>query len=198
MKSFYVSKRYLALFFFISLILFIFASFWYFILWLGLFFLCVICFRKTIIDYRDFLGRDRKILYTPVSGKLLKFDQEKNEMLFKIPFWGPYGVFLPAPAEVVSVEEKMKVTWPFKRVRIKIILKVLPHHQIVVKLYSCYIFFTPKIWVQAGDKGRLAANIGFLPFGGKVKINLTSAGEAQINHRQWVFVGRTLIASLKD
>ena len=198
MNSFYVSKRYMALFFFVSFILFFIANFWYFLLWFFCFFLGFVFFRKTIIDYRDFLGKDQKILYTPVSGKVIKIDRDKNEMEFRLPFWGPFGIFLPAPCEVVDIEEKIRKHGPFKKAEIKIILSLSSQHQIVVKLYSCYTIFAPKLWIQPGDKGRLAANIGMLPFGGRVKVSCAGVGEMKINDRQWVFVGRTLIASLKD
>src|SRR5690606_30341075 len=107
MNSLYIPIKFIFLFIFISLILFIFGNFWLFVLWLIIFFFFVVAFRKIPIDYKDYLGVEKKIIYSPIHGRVKKIDETNCELVLSMPFWGPFGVFFPARAEVINTDEKL-------------------------------------------------------------------------------------------
>lgn len=198
MKNFYIPPRFITLFIFVSILLFIFGTFLSFFLWLIFFFLIVLAFRKIPIDYKDFLGLDKKILYSPVHGRVKKINAEKGEITLKIPFWGPFGIFFPAPGEVLSAEEKLEKRGPFTKLNFKTKFRITEDQEIAMRVESWYLLIGPRMWIVAGDRGRLAANMGMIPFGGKVYMSLPEGSKLKVKKGSRVQVGRSIIAGLKD
>lgn len=198
MKNFYIPFKFIILF----------VLLFYFFLKIKFYFLSSILpfiflyfswsFRKVVVDYKDFLGIDKNVFYTPIQGSVLRVNDAKNFIKLRIHFYNPFGIFFPFPAEVLSTTLRSKDFKIFKRMYYKINLKTYGNQTVIMEIKSNYIFFKPRLWIVAGDRGRLASNMGMVPFGGIVKVLLPPSSTIQVKEGQKVFIGETIIARIKE
>lgn len=141
---------------------------------------------------------EKKIIYSPIHGRVIKIDEVNKRVILKMPWWGPFGVFFPARAEVMGTDERLVKKGIFTKLDFKAIFKLSENQEIAMKIESWYLLIGPRMWIVAGDRGRLAANMGMVPFGGKVFLTLPEGSKLKVKKGTRVRVGRSIIAGLKE
>ena len=141
---------------------------------------------------------DDGILLSPLDGKLVK--AEDQSLYFRMSPFSHYGIRMPFFGHVRNYKETkiknfrygngqfidMKQNWNLKS---KSFGKI--------KLYFSNLtsYTRVKIYVRSGDKASLGAYIGYLPFGGKVKVDLPESLKLLVDEKDKIQSAQTLIAS---
>ncbi len=89
------------------------------------------------------------------------------------PFWNEKGLYLPIASEI------NQINWSGNKC--KIFLTTLSDSKFDYSLDIESNMLKPHLWILEGDCGRNNANIGFLPFGGKITIYLPKDNDYHIS-----------------
>jgi len=173
-------------------------------------------YRKRVILISDKPGVNKKIIYSPISGEVKKVSTNKNHPVFGedlielqlcLPWWKEMGLYLPIAGYVKDVTVGVKNfsflrlnTWPnidqkegFKG-SLAIILESDDGDSFGLQLVKCPLGMAGRTWVMPGDRGRVAANFGYIPFGGTVLLYLPKFYEILVLEGDKLIAGESLIA----
>jgi phosphatidylserine decarboxylase len=186
-----------------------------FIVWMLTFISILLLFRKPKINYKDSLSNATDIFLSPATGVVIDVHSEvENPITHKkthtvkiaVPLQGPFGLYLPYSSKVNFYDEQEgKKIW--RRDKKPVDLSVIKKQNIVlenklgnvstIQVLRCPLGGRPDIWIRPGDKGRSAANFGYMPFGGSILLSLPSDGDILVKKGDKVVSGETVIAGLK-
>ncbi len=174
---------------------------WYFALY-SVFFLLLLYlglalyfFRRTKVDFSGKRIVEPNIIASPVSGKFIRsFDRDGKKILeLQVAPWKSFGVYLPISSEVINYKSSLE-----DKKGIFTVLKSKVSTEVTLQLSSFVGFITPKVFVREGDRGITGGLMGYLPFGGKVVIELPSDCNILLKSGDKVLSSRTLLASFKE
>lgn len=194
-----ISKRLLAL-----LLISFLVSFKFFLAFLMFVALLYFLFRKTHIDEGKLRSSDNSILLAPISGNSsVKVSGGKARVTIKVGFFKGFGVSMPFDGEVNSYfETNESLTLlkflPVRRTKIILVLKSKLFGETKFILMRTGFIFRPRIWVRSGDKGLVGAYLGFLPFGGKIVIEMKDTVKILTKNNNKAVALATLIASNRN
>lgn len=181
----------------VIIILFFFSKKLFFI-FLFLMILFFFLFRKKRLDERKLSSTDDSILLAPISGKAsLKKSGGKMRVTIKMALFKGYGISMPFNGDILSsfeTSEKLKFL-PLRKSRVIVVLKSEVFGEIKFAISRTDFIFKPKVWVRSGDKGVVGAYVGFLPFGGKIVIEMKETVSILLKNNDNVVALATMIAS---
>tara|TARA_B100001971_G_C18267956_1_gene595938 strand:- start:31817 stop:32467 length:651 start_codon:yes stop_codon:yes gene_type:complete len=216
MKMFFIKKDKLIKLLLITLIIMNFFPWSIITLWcLGL----IIYFytlRRNRINYKEVINIQPDVMLSPVDGVVKEIipninDEFHNVIGTKIRFaqgwFDPCGIYLPMACQIRNTEhydgeyfirnrESLKFTHGFYRNNIT--LKNKANKKSYIELVKCPFGRKPKLWVEAGDKGKLASCIGFVPLGGTVVMTVPNDSEIFCKVGDRVRAGETVISGMRD
>lgn len=162
-------------------------------------------FRRIRIDEAKLSSSDDSILLSPVNGRarVKTSIDDKSIVTIKIGLFRGYGVAMPFNGEVVShieTNEQFKVFGliPSRKVKNILVLKSREFGEVKVILIRPRNLLKSKIWVRSGDKGLAGAYIGYMPFAGKVVIEMKKSVNILLKEKGKVAALSTLIASNRN
>ena len=155
----------------------------------------LLAFRKNAPFYQDFLRLGQETFLAPAQGKIIaiyetffpELDNTYKTIVIKVPWWAEYGVYFPLGAEV---KESKNFRFKVPENKLKLfpevvgdetfgcLMTMLNREVGEFHLFVAHSGFLrrPRFYVRAGDRGRMGANLGFLPFGGIVWLFLAPKG----------------------
>jgi phosphatidylserine decarboxylase len=199
MKKFFLSKDLLKKLLVLSIGLYLVMPSSILILWLLVFGIFLALFRKNKVNFKNTLSNSTDILLSPVGGKVTAINDDRTIIEIKVPITGPYGLYMPFSAQVGMFEkfkeEDNKFTKNIKRY--SVVLRSKLGATAALELISSSIATEVHVWVKTGDKARSRANFGYMPFGGKIKINLPTDSNILISVGDNIIAGSTILAGIK-
>lgn len=215
MKSFFIRKEKLLKILLISLIIFNISSYFIIIPWCLILIGYFLVHRKNNVDYKEVINLQPDVILSPASGRILEILDDVNDefhgvsgtkIRIGISWKDPFGLYLPFSGTVQNVEsfegkslyrytERLTFTNGYNRLNIAISNK--SGCSIYMELLSCILGRKPKIWIEAGDKGKVASCIGYFSFGGSVVITLPKSSELFCKVGDTLSAGETVIGGLK-
>lgn len=120
-------------------------------------------FRKRSFNQSQSLGEN--ILVSPVFGKVSEI--KENQITIRIRLFDSYGISMPTNWDIKNTIYADKEKKLLRSINIG-------DDQFVVQMSFSQIFSNRGAvsWVASGDKAQIGAFLGYLPFGGKVVIQL--------------------------
>ena len=159
----------------------------------------LVLFRKNKVNFKNTLSNSTDILLSPVTGKVLSISDDRRIVEVKVPITGPYGLYMPFSAQIGMFEKlndtDNKFTKNTKRYSVEFQSKL--GATTVIDLVSSVFTTEAHVWVKTGDKARSRANFGYMPLGGKIKINLPTESNVLISVDDNVIAGSTILAGIK-
>lgn len=189
-------KKMLALLF-----IFFFLSFKYFSIILILTIAWLFLFRKVKYDIAQIRATDESIFLAPASGVVKVIDAGSITKIFlRMSFLQGYGISMPFSGDILSYFHTSEVTKllriiPLRRTKIIVGIKSDTLGQTKFIISRRGIIFHPYIWVRSGDKGLVGAYLGYLPFGGKIVIEIENDLNLIVKNKEHVQALMTLLAS---
>ena len=197
-KKFFLSKDFIKKLFVLTLIC-------CFIMPISISFFCIISiiifltlFRKNKVNFKNTLANSTDILLSPVSGKAVNISDDKSVIEIKVPILGPFGLYMPFSAQVgmfEKYEEGNKFTRNSKRY--SVIFRSKLGSATALEVFNSSFATGAHIWLKTGDKARSSANFGYMPLGGKIKINLPAESNILISVGENVIAGSTILVGIK-
>lgn len=183
---------------FLLLIALFFMGFEYLFLFVILYAAVLFLFRKKTIDQSMLRTVDEGILLSPVDGQLLEA-KDKN-LVFKISPFSHYGIRMPFFGHVRNYKETKVKKFQLGKLSLyrydtELELKSKTFGKIKLRFSNLTSYTRVKVFVRSGDKATLGAYIGYLPFGGKVKVDLPENLKLLVDNKDKMQSAQTLIAS---
>jgi len=191
-KYFFASEDLLSRYLMISFICWLFLTGKVFLLMSLVAAVFVILFRKKKIDYQEKASLDENIISSPITGRFLgeKNGDEYKELSFLVFPWNNYGLHMPINGEFFAYAHNDGLLQISIRNNKDKILKL--------KFKTAGDFKKARVFTRSGDNGQLGAIMGYLPFGGKVVIQLPKSCDILIKKGDNVHSYQTLLGSFKD
>jgi|TARA_Y100000590_G_C15534830_1_gene944597 hypothetical protein len=177
---------------------------YFLLLWLGIFILeasilfflfigIISLFRRKNFDLRNKRAIAQTILYSPVFGKChsVKTLEDSQRVVLNVGFIDLYGLYASGTGEFVEVRHEENEGCHMK-------LKAKSNDSVQFSFISRFSFFPAQVFLRAGDKVKLGANIGYLPFGGKVVIDLPLNAKILLKPKDKVKAFSSLLASFNN
>jgi hypothetical protein len=209
-KKFFISSERFVFLMVLTFFLMFFLSFGTFVLWLiGL---CAYLYliRRNKINYKDHYHPSSEVVISPVNGvvksvykKITLEDQGVWQCIeVEIPYFSEWGIYFPMVAEVYHTERQssnrlfrfQKIDFRKKYSEDRLQFMGRTGHQVVLSLLPCPTSMRPRVWCEAGDRGRLGACAGFFPFGGTVAIYLPVECNVLVSMDDQIVAGETVLA----
>lgn len=173
----------------------------YFLIWILLCGVVIFFHRKNFASHKNSLSNAVDIVLSPVTGTIkdITTNDEFNIIKMSVPFWGPFGLFLPFSAEV-SESRKIegKKNWLGKVIskdRVEFQNKL--GHKTLIDITPNMNERKPDVWVKAGDKARSSACFGYVPYGGTITVKVARNAEVLVVKNEKVRAGFTILAGMK-
>jgi len=215
MKSFFIRREKLVKILLISLVIFNLFTYPFIIIWCFSLVLYFVIHRKNSVDFKEVINLQPDVVLSPASGKVLEIQKdvvdefhgvEGTKIRVAISWLNAFGLYLPISGTIQNVERfegqkfyrlknKLSFTNGFNRQNLTI--KNNSDRVIYLELLNCPLGKTPRTWIEAGDKGRLASNIGYFPLGGTVVITLPKDSEVFCKVGDHLRAGETVLSGLK-
>lgn len=173
-----------------------------FILLAGIFYL----FRSPSYVKMDRGQLNQNMIFSPVSGVYLgeKEIKGKRQILIRIPFFSVYSILMPFGGEVVNYEaygkeKKYKSGLRLSGHKIQVVLRAKKtSNMIKLKFKSATKFRAARLWCRSGDRSNIGATLGYLPFGGKIVIELPMKAKVLVKENEYIHACDSIIASVED
>ena len=170
----------------------------YLFLFLLIYFAVLYLFRKKSADQSMLRTVDDGILLSPLDGKFL--EAKDDSLFFKVGFFQHYGIRMPFFGHVRSFKETKTKKFDLGKFSIyqydlELELKSKQFGKIKLHFSNLSSYTKARIWVRSGDKASLGAYLGYLPFGGKVRVDLPENLKLLVKEKDKMLSAQTLIAS---
>ncbi len=191
MKKFFINSELFIKLCVLTFCVLLLLPFEWLLLWMSVISLCFIAFKKNKVLLNDSLSNSTDIYVAPVTGKVVSIDFKSEKVIYEIEMnsFTNFGLYLPCSAKVECIEKNGK------NILIEFINKLNKTTRIIIK--DSKFFTRPHIWPKVGDKGRVSANFGFVPFGGIVKVELDKDINQLVTVGDRVFAGSSPLAGIK-
>lgn len=192
----YVVKRLLVL-----LLISFLVSWTFFFLYIAFTSFIFFLFRKKKIDEAKLRSSDNSLVLSPISGHArIKESGGKFRITIGMGVFRGFGVAMPFEGEVTSfIETSENISLfnflPLRKSKIIVTMKSELFGELKIVLMRTGFIFRPSVWVRSGDRALVGAYIGFIPFGGKVVIEMKNSVNLLIKDKSKVLTAQTLLAS---
>ncbi len=210
----YIPSRYNTFFAVLALLLWIFTSFKYLLVFLLCYVAVYVLLRREVNYYRDEPAIQNDGIFAPCNGKITNinygtshsfFGDNLTEIQILLPWWREMGIFMPQSLEVKDLRIfpgksflrfKNLTTNHKKDVQHKSlgILFQFSQLEIGMEFVKCPLGLWPEIVVMPGDRGSKKVNIGFFPLGGTVLLYIPSGFEVLTGLNENIDSKKTLVA----
>ena len=200
MNKTFLKTRHILFFIFLNLVIFFFIS--WILAFVGVCFLIgwIFLFRKRSVQLAQ-KKTSADVIVSPVSSKIYKIKESKKsdffgeglkEIKFRVHPFQEYGLRLPAQADVddIIIEEKKNVF-----IQLCLTSGQLKKRMLGLKIKPQRMGPIFKNFLQAGDRGMMAACFGLLPFGGEVSLYLPRTMNILVREGELMVAGESLIAA---
>lgn len=199
MKKFFLSKDFIKKIFVLTLVVYFIMPWSIVLLWTLSIMIFLALFRKNKVNFKNTLANSTDILLSPVSGNVISINDDRSVIEIKVPSLGPFGLYMPFSAQVGMFEkfedEDNKFTRNSKRYNV--IFRSKLGSATALEVFNSSLATEAHIWLKTGDKARSSANFGYMPLGGKIKINLPTESNVLISVGENVIAGSTILAGIK-
>ena len=209
MKKFFIEKDSFVrvVLFGILILLILPTQFFFFLTFIAV--IVLFLFKKNKVEFKDSLSNSADIFLSPANGKVISISEsiDKRKIVkLEMDYIGNYGLFLPYSCEISGfTKNEGSRVWrkskdisesnDYERHSFSLMNKI--GHNTEIQLLRSFISGKPRIWLRPGDKGRVSANFGFIPFGTTLIIKLPVGSNILINELERVRAGSTILAGLK-
>lgn len=162
-------------------------------------------FRQKKMNVLEKRTVEDNILLSPVTGKFVGEIERngKKQLLLKVGFLDGFGIYFPFCGDVDFYFEDVK---PYKwggffklnRSKVQTKIKSKNNKKIKLKFKSLMDLNKAVVHVRGGDRGLSGALLGYLPFGGKVVIEMPIDSKVLVKKGDKLFSTQTLLANLKE
>lgn len=167
--------------------------------------------RSKLINFQE-SEVEEGALFSPVNGKVVSIERDIDHPFFGesmiairilINPWNEYGIYLPTTSEVKEVHlEKSEEFFRYKRdfpqkeetpngLCISLLNKKLDTYGI--QFIKCSFGGDAEVGVLPGDRGKLRANIGYMPFGGTALLYIPENYKIMISKSDILVAGVSII-----
>lgn len=209
MKRFFVEKDIFMRIILLGVLIFLILPFSYFITYSFFIILYLFLFKRNKVIFKDSLSNSADIFIAPANGKVISVTEStdaRKVIKLEMDYIGNYGLFLPYSCEISGFtktegarvwrkSKNISESNDYERYSFSLMNKI--GHNTEIQLLRSFISGKPKIWLRPGDKGRVSANFGYIPFGTTLIIKLPVGSNILINELERVKAGSTIIAGLK-
>lgn len=178
------------------------------IIWLLFIAVTLVLFKKNKVLVKDSLANSIDIIISPVTGivKNIRNDRGQVRYLIQTSCLNNYGLYFPFSSIIESFDTKVgaktkrigrsnKLSSDADSVQIYFVNRT--GSKVGINIYRTFFSGKPHIWPKIGDKGRVSANFGFLPFGGLVEVTVEENSNQLVNIGEKVLAGSTPLAGYK-
>jgi len=199
MKKFFLSKDFIKKLLVLSLVVYFVMPGFITFLWILSIGIFLALFRKNKVNFKDTLANSTDILLSPVSGKVISISDDRSIIEIKLPLSGPYGLYMPFSAQVGMFEKFKSDDNKFTKnsKRYSVVFRSKLGSTTAIELFNSSFATEAHVWIKTGDKARSSANFGYMPLGGKIKINLPTESNILISIGESVIAGSTILAGIK-
>jgi phosphatidylserine decarboxylase len=176
-------------------------------------------FRKKKSFYREDPSEKRRVVFSPVNGRITAVRSEQDHCLFgenllevqmQILPWNEIGLYLPVAGEVSEVVRQAGRSFLRRFSAIKldqskmivdsVALKVKgkDDEKIGIQLLECPLGMSSQVEVMPGDRGQKGVCFGHFPLGGTVFLYMPSEFALLAKSGDRVIAGETLIAGIRN
>ncbi len=179
-----------------------------FILWSIFISAFLLLFKKNKVIVKDALTNSDDIVITPITGTIKNIENGNGSVRYLIasPFYGNFGLYFPSSSTIEKFETKVgekiqrvgrtnKISQDADKVELSFVNKT--GRKVGINIYRSLLSGKPHVWPKVGDKGRVSANFGFLPFGGIVEVIIFGESNQLVRNGEKVLSGSTPLAGLK-
>lgn len=201
MKKFFINSELLTKINIISFCLLILLPFEYFLIWILGFIICLLLFKKNKVQLNDSLSNSPDIVISPVTGKVIGIDEKDSMRIIKlkVSMFRNFGLYFPFSSVVEELKHigKNKINLFFsdktddESSRYEIVFSNKLGNELKLNVFDSFFFPEAHIWPTIGDKGRVSANFGFVPFGGIIEVITTKDADQLVSTGDKVLAGGT-------
>lgn len=162
----------------------------------------LLLFRKRVINSSVIRTVDPSIMFAPCDGVLKKVNETDKSLKIslKVGILNHYGVRMPFTGSIRSfIQTKEKVfslgKIPIYKYRTIVELKSRELGKIKLTFISITNLAVSRIWVRSGDKATVGAYLGYLPFGGKVIVEIPKKLDMLVKPNDKLLSAETLLAA---
>lgn len=205
MRRFFISFELFMVLMLFSFFFIFFSSLLTYTVWIILFSVFLYLIRRKKITYKDHTKYAEEVLLSPVNGIVKNIAETSEHLSLEvfIPHLFEWGVYFPINAEIVDsrdLGEKRNLRYTrvdpesnsFKCKQV--IMRIKKNFDISLKLLPCPTGVYPRVWVNPGDRGRVASCMGYMPFGGAAIVELPKNCNILVSIGDKLNAGETVIA----
>ncbi|MCO4753933.1 MAG: hypothetical protein KC478_05600 [Bacteriovoracaceae bacterium] len=164
-------------------------------LWVVILILFLAMRRKSRLSYKDNLSTNPDLFFSPVNGKVVSYNSEEKMMEISVSSLSSLGIYFPCQAVVEQLDSPPnRDSFTIDYNRYNLALRSSTDEKFFIEALSFAV--SPRIFVDLGDRGKALACLGYLPFGGKVKVRLPSKANMLISVGDKLKAGQTAIAGI--
>ena len=204
MRKFFISTHLLKKIIVLSMLISFFLPFEIFVTWFFFLALFFLAFKKNKVFLNDAQSSNVGVIVSPVSGTVLDVKLDKNEATYTIKSscFRNFGIYFPLSGSVGQLAfsgGKSVKSLNTKRMNKQYCIEFINKqgHKAKVIFSVNLIGFYNHIWIKLGDKGRVNANLGFVPFGGVFDVVLDVKSNPLVSVGDRVLAGSTPLVGLK-
>ena len=156
-------------------------------------------FRRRQIDLSELRLSEELLVMSPISGKNLHHNKIENQLSLKMKLSSGFGVYMPITGEVTDFKEEfVKKNRFITSYASSLTLEDGQNNIFVLSFTSKLHYFRPRIAVRAGDRGKLGATIGYLPFGGNVLLDFDDKSKVTFQAKDRLIATQTVVANIEE
>ena len=151
-------------------------------------------FRKKRNDLDEKKMLDANTVVSPTNGTLesIETSSDVKRLTIKMGRFRNYCLYMPVNGEVSNFQTDDKLN------QRSLAIKTIGKKSVVMNFFARIPKTSGKVLLRTGDRGSLGATVGYLPFGGKVVIEIPSDSEILVKKSDKVKAYSTFLATFKD
>tara|TARA_Y100000780_G_scaffold132772_1_gene119529 strand:- start:258125 stop:258724 length:600 start_codon:yes stop_codon:yes gene_type:complete len=148
-------------------------------------------------NYKDGLAINPELIFSPINGKVKWVDNETREVCLSVSLCSGLGVYFPCKASVeeLKIKNSNQSKWrgfTNRRNRYNLTLRDTKSDRIFFEIEPLLLSF--RSFVEVGDRAKMSACMGYLPFGGKVKLRFPLDAKLLVSKGETLKAGETVLA----
>jgi hypothetical protein len=162
-------------------------------------------FRRKNINLLEKRIVEDDIILSPVSGKYIGHNEKngKLQLLVRTNPWHGFGVYFPMNGDVDFYFEDSKAykflgILGMNRTKVQTVIKSKLGENVKLKFKSKFGLNKADVHIRSGDRGLSGSLLGYLPFGGKIVIEMPIDSKVLVKSGDRVSSAQTLLASFKE
>lgn len=166
--------------------------------------LIIYSFRRKKINKFLIEKTDDSLLFSPITGRVsIKQHEDYQLISMRTSFLKGFDIIMPLNGEVSDYKEVVtpRKLWKlvlFKKVELDLHIKSLAVGEVKLRVTRTGVLFHPEIWLRIGDRAFLGSILGYLPFGGKLSLEIKNDMKVLLKNHDNAEALVTLIASMRN